>query len=98
MILHSGGLPRSMHKAASNISTFPWYSWHCLHSSCSASCGKCQPTGGPHGLDGSCKPSRIASLSILQDNVIKSVEKVRGYCTSVLGTLPSSSWRATAIL
>src|SRR6516162_4687958 len=85
----SGGLPWSMHKADSNIATFPWHSWHCLRLSCSASCGRCPATGGPHGLTGCCKHNRVASLSILQDNMIKSVEKVRGYNTLQHVTYPS---------
>jgi hypothetical protein len=39
-------------------------------------------TGGFHRLDGSCKPSKAASSSVLHDKMLKSVEKVRGYCIS----------------
>src|SRR5262252_11053988 len=81
MMLRSGGSSRSMPKAGSNIATFLCCSWHCLRLSCCESYGRCRLTGGPHGLDDSCKHSKAISSSVLQDKLSKPVEKVCGYNT-----------------
>src|SRR5215831_5602550 len=80
-----------MPKGDNNIATFLCCSWLCLRVSCCASCGRCRPTDGYHRLDGSYKPSKAASSSVLQDKMFKSVEKVRGYYTSET----SRSWDAS---
>src|SRR5262252_7770103 len=79
MILRSDGSARSTCKAASNITAFLYCSWHRLRLSFWKSYGRCRPTGGPHGPDGSCKHSKGVSSSVLQDKMFKAVEKVRGY-------------------
>src|SRR5215510_12746994 len=78
-MLRRGGSSRSMPKAGSHIATFLCCSGHCLRLSCCESYGRCRLTGGPHGLDDSCKHSKAISSSVLQDKLSKSVEKVCGY-------------------
>src|SRR5262252_4080076 len=93
MILRSDGSARSTRKAASNITAFLYCSWHCLRLSLWKSYGRCRPTGGPHGPNGSCKHSKGVSSNVLQDKMFKSVEKVRGYNKRVikyLGKHPSA--------
>src|SRR5215467_43039 len=79
MMPRSGGSSRSMPQAGSHIATFLCCSWHCLRLSCCESYGRCRLTGGPHGLDDSCKHSKAISSNVLQDKLSKSVEKVCGY-------------------